>query len=140
MNTQNRNIYKERLRNEHKEQLGLEVDSDYFETSKDQILKKVRAAKNVKTMFFTKKRMAWSLAASVAILISLTLVNPSWTNSISEVSASAMDTIENMNIEISTKNNIEIAQNDFLFNSLFIAQSEIDTYVDTYIYESLITD
>ena len=136
----NSNLINEKLNVKHSEELGYHVPKDYFSHSKKEILKKVIIPKKKKVVFLTKRRMLWSLAASIALLFTLTVLNQRSVPSINGLPSIVSDTVDNLKNNGLMNNNKGIAQNTFLINSLFIEDEKIDTYVDNYLLEELVTD
>ncbi len=60
----------------HSEELGLNIPKDYFSKSKIEILEKVANQKKSKFTIFSRERILWSVAASIAIILSWYIVRP----------------------------------------------------------------
>lgn len=96
----------------HKELLGTDVPEGYFKSSKQRILDLVKAEeapKKQKVVLF-QPRLRYAIAASVAILVSVTL----WLQSSGGLDASELN---------------ELAD-DALLNSLFVEDTDMDTFTN----------
>jgi hypothetical protein len=139
----------------HEKDLGLQVPADYFSTSKNEILSKVLNRKESKLILFSRKKVIWGMAASVALLFGLAVFNQysnSKQNQISMVQGDTTDvlTIDNHSLVQTDTNtntklkeynlkpyNVILNENDFLIQSLFVEDSEIDQYIDNHILEDI---
>lgn len=120
----------------HSEELGLHTPKDYFSKSKIDILEKVSNKRGVRLTIFSRERIVWSAAATIALIIALTVFKPNSLPSIDEIPAIVSDSIDNL------KNNglaqVELVENDILITSLFVSDNEIDEFVDNYVIEELV--
>ncbi|MGV8947400.1 MAG: hypothetical protein ACOH1N_13290 [Lutibacter sp.] len=122
----------------HSKELGLHTPKDYFSKSKIDILEKVSNKREVRFNIFSRERIIWSAAASIAIIFALTIFKPNALPSIEEIPAIVSDTID-----YSKNNDLaqgEPAENDILITSLFVSDNEIDEFVDNYVIEELVYD
>lgn len=120
----------------HSEELGLHTPKDYFSKSKTDILEKVSNKRGVRFNIFSRERIVWFVAASIAIIFALTVFKPNSLPSIDEIPAIVSDTID-----YSKNNDLaqgEPAENDILITSLFVSDNEIDEFVDNYVIEELV--
>lgn len=120
----------------HSEELGLHTPKDYFSKSRIDILEKVSNNKRARFTIFSRKRIVWSVAATIAIIFALTVFKPNTLPAIDEIPAIVSDTIDNLQ-----NNNLaqgELMENDILITSLFVPDNEIDEFVDNYVLEELV--
>lgn len=120
----------------HSEDLGLKTPENYFSTSKSDILEKISNQKEDRFNIFSRKRIIWSVAATIAIFIALTVFKPNALPSIDKIPAIVSDTIDHL--KNSGLANYELEENDILITSLFVADNEIDEFVDNYVLEELV--
>jgi hypothetical protein len=136
----------------HKEDLGFELPDNYFETSKNEILLKTSSKNEVKTVALYKRKMVWFAAASIALVIALTVYKQQTFHSIKAIPAIVLDSINsNENIDLAsdyiTEENMLLATllvNDenieAYINNAFIGNVLADEYLDEYIVDELMTD
>ena len=120
----------------HSEELGLQVPEDYFSKSKMEILEKVSNQKGESFNIFSQKRIVWSAAATIVIIVALTVFKPNALPSIDNVPVIVSDTIDHLQ-----NNNLaqgKLKEDDILISSLFVPDSEIDEFVDDYVLEELV--
>jgi len=120
----------------HSKELGLKMPEDYFSKSKSDILEKVSNQKGVMFTIFSRERIIWSVAATIAIIFALTVFKPNALPSFDNVPAIVSDTIDHLQ-----NNNLaqgEPMENDILITSLFVPDNEIDEFVDNYVLEELV--
>lgn len=144
----------EKLNKIHTEDLGLKVPEDYFSKSKNEILRTVLNKKEPKLILFSRKRVMWAMAASIALIFGLTIFNQYSYSKMNQIPIAVSDTIDQLKIEnfplvISDTNkelkkddnlnpyNIILNENDFLIQSLFVEDTEIDQYIDNHILEDI---
>jgi len=120
----------------HSEELGFQVPEDYFSKSKFEILEKVTNQKEQRFNIFSRKRIVWSVAATIAIILALTVFKPNALPAIDEIPAIVSDTIDNLKNDGLAQDELE--ENDILITSLFISDNEIDEFVDDYVFEELV--
>ena len=120
----------------HSEELGFQVPKDYFSTSKSDILEKVSIQKEEKINFFSRKRIIWSAAATIAISVALTVFKPNSLPSMDKIPAIVSDTIDYLKQDGLAQD--ELKENDILITSLFISDNEIDEFVDDYVLKELV--
>ncbi|MHB1147348.1 MAG: hypothetical protein ACYC01_07090 [Lutibacter sp.] len=122
----------------HTEELGLNIPENYFSTSKSDILEKVSNQKGTRFTIFSRERIVWFVAASIAIIIAITVFRPNAVPVMDEIPAIVSDTLDNL------KNNdlaqVEPEENNILITSLFVSDNEIDEFVDNYVLEELVYD
>ncbi|MDF1518268.1 MAG: hypothetical protein RQ864_02005 [Lutibacter sp.] len=120
----------------HSEELGFKTPEDYFSKSKMEILEKVSNQKEESFNIFSRKRIVWSAAATIAIIVALTVFKPNAIPSMDKIPAIVSDTIDNLKTNGLAQNELE--ENDILITSLFISDNEIDEFVDDYVLEELV--
>lgn len=107
----------------HKSNLGLDIPDDYFQHSKNEILGKLPKKETSRNIFGLKPLIAYPIAASLLLLIGMSL----W-------------------FQFSTKpiktqtTNIVIPENAILVNSLFIDEDNMDNYMDDYILHEIFVE
>jgi hypothetical protein len=113
------------LSKHHKNKLGYDVPQDYFQQSKQQIMKAVTSQEETKSGFTRwKYTMMYAVAATVLLLLSIGVFR--YFQNSNSIQTLDWATYENMNDE------------DVLFNTLFINDSQVDTYLDNYLGEVII--
>ncbi len=120
----------------HSEELGLKTPENYFSKSKMEILEKVSIQKEEKINFFSRKRIIWSAAATIAIIVALTVFKHNSLPSMDKIPAIVSDTIDYLKQDGLAQD--ELKENDILITSLFISDNEIDEFVDDYVLEELV--
>ena len=120
----------------HSEELGFQVPEDYFSKSKMEILEKVSNQKEHRFNIFSRKRIVLSAAATIAIIVALTVFKPNELPSMDKIPAIVSDTIDNLKNDGLAQ--VEPEENDILITSLFVADNEIDEFVDNYVLEELV--
>ncbi len=134
--TDNQISFDSKMHEIHSEELGLKTPEDYFSKSKSEILEKVSKQKGVGFTIFSKERIIWSVAATIAIIFALTVFKPNVLPVIDEIPAIVSDTIDHLK-----NNNLaqgELMENDILITSLFVPDNEIDEFVNNYVLEELV--
>ena len=134
--TDNQISFDSKMHEIHSEELGFKIPEDYFSKSKSDILEKVSKQKGGRFTIFSRERIIWSVAATIAIIFALTFFKPNALPSIDEIPAIVSDTIEHLQ-----NNNLaqgEPMENDILITSLFVPDNEIDEFVDNYVLEELV--
>ena len=120
----------------HSEELGFQVPKDYFSKSKFEILEKVSNQKEQRFGIFSRKITIWSVAATIAIILALTVFKPNALPSIDNIPAIVSDTIDQLKTNGLAQDELE--ENDILITSLFIPDNEIDEFVNDYVLEELV--
>lgn len=120
----------------HSEELGIKTPENYFSKSKSDILEKVSNQKRVRFNIFSRERIIWSVAATIAIILALTVFKPNALPAIDEIPAIVSDTIDQLKTNGLAQGEPE--ENDILITSLFVADNEIDEFVDNYVLEELV--
>lgn len=133
----------------HSDSLGLTVPENYFFESKNEILNKVLAKKEPKTIPFYKKRTTWFAAATLTLFLGLAVCNKYAAldeQSISNQLADSIAQIDNQNGATTvSKNNFNnqipnnslTVENDILVSSLFVEEKEVDQYITNCILEDM---
>ncbi|MES2239536.1 MAG: hypothetical protein V4497_04680 [Bacteroidota bacterium] len=133
----------------HSDSLGLNVPENYFSESKNEILNKVLAKKESKVIPFYKKRTTWFAAATLTLLLGLSIFNKYATLDEQSISNQLTDSIAQIDNEtpatVVSKNNFNnqtantnlTAENDILVSSLFIEEKEVDQYITNCILEDM---
>lgn len=137
-NINNSDMLDKNNQKKHKEELGLNIPKDYFASSKTSILENVLNKKKPKLSIFTRKRMVWFAAASIALIFAITVFKPNALPSMNEIPAIVSDTIETMKSNGLALENLTSEGNDALIASLFVDDSEIDEFVTDYVLEELV--
>lgn len=126
----------------HNKELGFSVPEDYFAKSKDDILSKISDKKgNEKYTPFYKKPIIWYAAASIILLIAITLIKSNRDFQIDNNQTIVLDTIKNLDKDKFVDSHIEeTAEDDVLITSLFIEDNEIDEFIDNYVFDEALID
>lgn len=129
---ENSNQYNKNISRLHKEKLGMEIPENFFAKSKENILNKVIIPEKTKqTIFWLRPMIAYPMAVSIILAIALTF----W-----------MQNNDNQNTEQITNTeevkllNSDFNDDDFLISSLMVADSEMDTYLDSYIINKVMIE
>lgn len=120
----------------HSEELGLKTPENYFSKSKSEILEKVSNQKRVRFNIFSRERIIWSVAATIAIILALSVFKPNALPAMDEIPAIVSDTIDH--IQNNDLAQGELEEDDILISSLFVSDTEIDEFVDDYVLEELV--
>lgn len=136
LETDGQTTFDSKMHEMHSKELGFQVPKDYFSTSKMEILKKVSNQKQERFNIFSRKRIAWAAAATIAIILALTVFKPNALPTIDEIPAIVSDTIDQLKTNGLAQDELE--ENDILITSLFISDNEIDEFVDDYVLEELV--
>lgn len=136
LETGSRTTFDSKMQELHSEELGFQVPKDYFSKSKMEILEKISNQKEESYGFFSRKRIVWSAAATITIIVALTVFKPNVLPSFKNVPAIVSDTIDQLQ-----NNNLaqgEFKEDDILITSLFVPDNEIDEFVNDYVLEELV--
>ena len=136
LQTGSQTTFDSKMHEMHSEKLGFQVPEDYFSKSKMEILEKVSNQKVQRFNIFSRKRIVWAAAATIAIIVALTVFKPNTYPSIDKIPAIVSDTIDNLKNDGLAQ--VEPEENDILITSLFVADNEIDEFVDNYVLEELV--
>lgn len=129
------------MRKRHSKKLGLNIPENYFSKSKQEILSKVLDKnKKEKPVFTLKKSLVWYAAASILLLITITLIKPNSNLQIDEIHTVVSDTIKHLENEKLAKETITPVENDILITSLFIEENKIDDFIDNYVLDEALID
>lgn len=134
--TDNQISFDGKMHKMHSEELGFNIPDNYFSKSKIEILEKVANQKKSRLTIFSRERIIWSVAATIAIIFAVSFFKPNVLPSFNNVPAIVSDTIDYMK-----NNNLaqgELIENDILITSLFVPDNEIDEFVDNYVLEELV--
>ncbi len=122
--------FQKKLDKIHAKDLGLDVPQDYFSTSKNDILETIHAEKKSKGIQKIYNKFIWLAAAGIALIMALSIFKP--------YAPSGSDLQEETEIvSISAE---QLIEEDMLIASLFVDESQLDSYVDQYIVEESIID
>jgi hypothetical protein len=127
-----------KMKEMHSSALGLKTPENYFSASKMEILEKVSTQKEKRFYLFSRKRIIWAAAASIAIIFAVSVFKPNVLPSFNNVPAIVSDTVE-----LFQNNNLaqgEFKEDDILITSLFVPDNEIDEFVNNYVLEELVYD
>ncbi|NEW78894.1 MAG: hypothetical protein GZ086_05600 [Gelidibacter sp.] len=122
----------------HSEELGFKTPENYFAQSKTTILEKVSNQREDRFNHFSRKRIVWAVAATIAIIFAVSVFKPNALPTLDNVPAIVSDTIDHLQ-----NNNLaqgEIKEDEILITSLFVPDNEIDEFVDNYVLEELVYD
>ncbi|WP_303316787.1 hypothetical protein Q4Q34_08255 [Flavivirga abyssicola] len=120
----------------HTEELGLSIPENYFSQSKQDILDKISdKTEHKKPVFFLKKPFVWYAAASVILLIAITIVKSNNSLHIDNSQTIVLDTIKQLDKTKFESDSNPFAEDDILVTSLFIEENDIDEFIDNYVLE-----
>ncbi|MDO9276553.1 MAG: hypothetical protein Q7T92_13540 [Lutibacter sp.] len=125
-----------KMREMHLKELGLNIPKDYFSKSKTDLLAKVSKKNSARFTIFSRERIVWSVAASIAIILALSVFKPNALPAMDEIPAIVSDTIDH--IQNNDLAQGELEEDDILITSLFVSDTEIDEFVDNYVLEELV--
>ncbi|AUP79628.1 hypothetical protein [Flavivirga eckloniae] len=135
------NLFDKHMLKLHKEELGLNVPEDYFSKSKQDILDKIsEETKPKKSVFFLNKSFIWYAAASIIVLIAITIIKPNNSLPIDDSQSIVSDTIKLLEQTKFEKDIAEFTENDILITSLFVEENDIDEFIDNYVLEEALLD
>ncbi|WP_141107247.1 hypothetical protein [Lutibacter flavus] len=124
----------------HKEELGFKIPENYFEKSKFEINSNISVKKDG---FFeitsNKLKFMLPIAAAIALLVTLTIFKPNSLSTIKQLPGIVLDTVDAINTNEFIDNNA-LAYDDISINSLFVADDEIDEYLEDFILQSLVEE
>lgn len=143
MSTKNKNIDSQKQANQkdlHNNELGFTVPENYFAKSKQNILNKINEEKKETPVFTLKRSYIWYAAASIVLLVAITLIKPNRALQIEDIKTIVLDSIKQLN----DKKNVEevnlYAENDILITSLFVEENNIDEFIDNYVLDEALID
>ncbi|MDO5969370.1 hypothetical protein Q4Q35_06090 [Flavivirga aquimarina] len=137
----NQNLFDKNMRELHSKELGFGVPENYFSKSKQEILSKVSGKKKQeKPSFFLKKSFVWYAAASIILLITITLVKPDRGLPIDDIQTIVLDTIKQLDVETFDNETDVLSETDILITSLFVEENNIDEFIDNYVLEEALVD
>ncbi|MCF6213454.1 MAG: hypothetical protein L3J45_05445 [Flavobacteriaceae bacterium] len=137
MKTNENNLFDAKLDKLHKDELGLSIPKDYFKKSNKDILKIIAADKN-RVVPLYKNKIVWAIAASFVLIITLTVYKPSIFNKLNQFELIVSDTIEQLNKPQLADADKELKNDNVLLSSLFVADDNLDAFVDDYVYTEII--
>lgn len=110
----------------HKEMLGMEVPKDYFKSSKSQIMERISIPEKEKSqVFYLQPVFRYVVAASVILLIVLGIALKNNT-----------DTKGFDNVQL-IENLASADDQDVLINSLLVSDEQMNTFLDNYLFSSV---
>lgn len=128
----NSNQHKKDISERHKEKLGMDIPEDFFAKSKENILNKViKEEKPKQTIFWLRPMVAYPMAASIFLAIALTFYMQN---------KDVKNTEQITNTEEVKLMNTDFNEDNFLVSSLMISDSEMDTYLDSYIINNVVIE
>ena len=114
----------------HKEKLGMDIPEDFFSKSKADILEAIpKTEEQKRTVFWLKPIIAYPIAASIVLLIGITMwmlndttdINPKITN-VNEINLTDFDS------------------DDFLVSSLLVEDENMDAFMDDFIVNEILVE
>ena len=129
----NSNLNKDNISSFHKDKLGMDIPEDYFAKSKKNILSKVilKPEAPKQTVFWLKPVVYYPIAASIVLAMALTF----WMkNDITKNDNQITNTEEKQIL------NSEFLDSDFLITSLMVSDSQMNTYLDSYIINNVVME
>ncbi len=127
-------IPKNELTKEHKDYLGMDIPDNYFAASKEDILKNILTEKEPRrTLFGLRPIMAYPIAASILVLVALSL----WLPYSGEDNGSK---VTEMDIETGENSYNNFSQDDFLINSLFVEDDELNQFLADFVFKEILVE
>lgn len=133
-------IKEDELNKIHSDTLGLTIPENYFSNSKNEILNKVLTEKETKVIPFYKKRTSWLAAASVTLLLGLSIFrtyNSQNQENITNQLTDSIVQIDNTTTNNTTQGHNLVPENDIIVSSLFVEEKEIDEYITNRLLEDM---
>lgn len=135
----NKDSFEKKLDKMHSDDLGLSLPKDYFAKSKNEILDRINSEKSSNIISLYKSKIFWFAAAGIALIIALSVFKPNFLPSTDPMPSIVSDTLEQIQ-NFNLANDGAIIEDDILVTSLFVAENQIDNYVDNYIVEESLID
>ncbi len=126
------------MHKKHADELGLNVPEDYFSQSKNELLTKITAPKKWILVPFTRNKVIWLAAASLAFILVLNLYTSNVNSGIDVIPAVVSDTIEQLKGSGLVYEFLESEEKDILISSLFIEDTELDEFIADYMIEGVL--
>jgi hypothetical protein len=133
-----KSLLKESRKAIHEKELGLKIPKDYFSNSEKDILKKISNSE-VKVLS-RKKYFLYSLAASIALLIALTIFKPNVISTFNNSATIVADTINTIKSNVLVNGNEIFDVEDVSIAALFVEDDKIDAFADNYVLEDVLMD
>ncbi|CAH8292394.1 hypothetical protein EV196_10331 [Mariniflexile fucanivorans] len=129
----NSNQNKDNISSFHKDKLGMDIPEGYFAKSKENILSKliIKPEAPKQTVFWLKPMVYYPIAASIVLAMALTL----WMKNDITKNDNQITTTEEKQIL-----NSEFLDGDFLITSLMVSDSQMNTYLDSYIINNVVME
>ena len=122
--------HKKGLAQEHKEYLGMDIPDGYFSKSKNNILKSLPMENEQKrTVFGLKPIIAYPIAASIVLLIGITI----WLQN-------DPTNIEPKITNVKQMNSTDLNSDDFLVSSLLVDDADMEDFMDEFILNEIIVE
>ncbi|MFD1294069.1 hypothetical protein ACFQ5N_09505 [Lutibacter holmesii] len=123
----------------HSKELGFSTPNNYFETSKNEIFHKVSVKNKPKRILLNKTNVVWLAAASIALLITFTLIKPTTFSSLKNVPTIVSDSLHKIQ-DTNLMDQYFSSEDNIILTSLFVDDENIDNYVAQYIVEDILID
>ncbi|MFH4965148.1 hypothetical protein V8G69_09100 [Gaetbulibacter sp. M235] len=125
-------LHKEDITKLHKDKLGMDIPDDYFAKSKKDILNMViKPKKSKQTVFWLRPIIAYPIAATIIIAISITF----WMSNDDEEIKHQITNTEDFKLI-----NQDLLDSDFLISSLMVEDSNMENYLDHYIVKNVVIE
>lgn len=128
----------QKFNSKHKEELGMKIPENYFATSKNEILSKVRSSNKPVIRLISRKTILWTAAASIALVFTISIFNKNGITVNETIPKFVTDSIELLKNKGLTNENLALNDDDFLISSLFIEETDIDAFVEDYVLDELV--
>lgn len=119
---------KQNMAQEHKDYLGMDVPDDYFNKSKDNILKTLPMKQETRTVFGLRPNFAYPMAAAILILLGVFV----W------LKQDSTTQIETQIVNMSEVDFSNFQTDDLLITSLMVEENEVDELLDAYILNEFV--
>lgn len=131
------NLFDKERQEKHEAELGFKVPSNYFSNSKKDLLENINTGKRNKLIVFSRRNIGWSIAAAVALLITLNVFKTDGLRGIEELETIVSDTLNQHQKSHLAFEEKTSAEDDMLVSSLFIEDAEIDNFIDSYVLDEM---
>lgn len=126
------NQHKKDISQLHKDKLGMDIPEDYFAKSKKNILSQVIKVEATKpTVFWLRPIIYYPIAASIMLAIVVTF----WIKN--DITKNETQITNTKDIQIL---NSDFFEDDFLTASLMVPDSQMNTYLDSYIINIVVME
>lgn len=124
----------------HRIDLGLGVPENYFSESRNNILSLTSEKKGNDRLIRLRKAVIWTVAAGIALILTLTVFNPETAEKAAGIGTKISDTLEQIRTNPSGIERQFTEYDRVLIASLFLDETEIDGYAADHFLQEIIID